>query len=416
MTSDRSGRPVVVVGAGPVGTSAAILLAQHGVPVVLLDRWADVFPQPRAVHLDDEVHRVLARMGVAEEFAAVSRPGRGLRLVDRDLRVLGSFEREGISEASGYPRANMYDQPDLERVLRGRMAALPLITFRGGVEVTGVEADGPVAARVRLREVASGAEETLDASFVLGCDGANSTVRQSIGSSMEDLGFEQRWLVLDVDTSADLRQWEGVQQVCDSRRAATYMRIGETRYRWELRLLDHETADDYATIESLLPLLAPWTRNVPVEELKLVRITSYTFRAAIADRWRSGSVFLLGDAAHLTPPFIGQGLGAGVRDAANLCWKVAGVLAGQLDAEVLDSYEPERSGHARSMILLARRLGVVMTRGGRLGDGLRRLAVPGLALGDGRADHGIGPLLHLLAHRSQRLGGEAVSEHLASLL
>ena len=141
---------------------------------------------------------------------------------------------------------------------------------------------------------------------------------------MRDLKFEQRWLVVDVATDADLHQWEGVHQVCDPARAGTYMRIGETRYRWEFRLLAGESAEDFRTLAALRSLIEPWTAGVSDDRLDLLRVAEYTFRAQIADRWRRGNVFLLGDAAHLTPPFVGQGMGAGLRDAMNLAWKLAG--------------------------------------------------------------------------------------------
>jgi 3-(3-hydroxy-phenyl)propionate hydroxylase len=368
--------PVVIVGAGPTGTAAAIALGQRGVECLVLDRWEDVYPQPRAVHLDDEVYRILDRLGVGEQFSEISRPGGGLRLVDRTMRVLGEFARVGVSETNGHHRANMFDQPDLERLLRARMHEQASVSFRGGVVVDGVDQVSPDRVTVRFHDADTMAEHTVDAAFVLGCDGANSLVRRSIGSSMLDLGFEQRWLVVDVATRADLRQWEGVHQVCDTTRAATYMRIGETRYRWEFRLHDDETAADFTATHRLEPLLRPWLRDIGMGELQVLRTAEYTFRAAVADRWRSGRIFLLGDAAHLTPPFIGQGMGAGLRDASNLAWKIAGFLAGRLRADVLDSYEPERAAHARAMIVLARRVGVVMTRGGRVGDVMRRAVVP----------------------------------------
>jgi 3-(3-hydroxy-phenyl)propionate hydroxylase len=224
------------------------------------------------------------------------------------------------------------------------------------------------------------------ATYVLGCDGANSVVRGAIGSTMEDLRFEQRWLVLDVASGVELDQWDGVHQVCDPGRAATYMRIGTHRYRWEFRLLDGETADDYESLDALLPLLQPWLRGVPQEELELVRVAEYTFRAQIADVWRDRNVFLLGDAAHLTPPFVGQGLCAGVRDSMNLSWKLAGVLAGDLPESVLDTYETERKPHALAMIKLAKLIGAAMTQGGRAGHALRRLIAPRMHLIPGLRD------------------------------
>ena len=187
--------------------------------------------------------------------------------------------------------------------------------------------------RVTFVDRTDSSEHDVHADYVLGCDGANSVVRAQIGAAMRDLRFEQRWLVVDVATDADLDQWDGVHQVCDPVRAGTYMRIGPTRYRWEFRLLPGETADDFRSLEALKPLISPWTSRVDDDELELIRVTEYTFRAQIADRWRRGNIFLLGDAAHLTPPFIGQGMGAGVRDAMNLAWKLAGVIAGDLPAE-----------------------------------------------------------------------------------
>lgn len=353
--------PVAVIGAGPTGMTAATLLAQHGVETLMLDRWPDVYPQPRAVHLDDEVYQILDRLGIAEKFAAISRPALGLQLVDEHHRVLARFRRGGSRR--GFPRANMFDQPELERLLRDNLSRYPQIRLRGGVEVVDVTPGTP--ARIVLAD-----GEVISADYVLGCDGANSLVRQRIGAVMQDLKFDQRWLVVDIATTADLRQWDGVHQVCSAHRAATYMRIGETRYRWEFQLLGRESAADYASLDAVRPFIAPWVPEGT--ELELVRVAEYTFRAQLADRWRRGNLFLLGDAAHLTPPFIGQGMGAGLRDAMNLAGKLAGVINGERDAAVLDTYERERQPHARMMIRLALAVGRAMTGGGRTGDLARR--------------------------------------------
>ncbi|KAA1397622.1 bifunctional 3-(3-hydroxy-phenyl)propionate/3-hydroxycinnamic acid hydroxylase [Aeromicrobium ginsengisoli] len=379
MTSPQPYAPVVIVGAGPSGVTAAVLLAQEGVDVIVLDRRADVFAQPRAVHLDDEVYRILARIGVAERFSAISRPSVGLRLLDARHAVLAEFRRDGDISRHGHPQANMFDQPELEALLRARMLEHPRISFRGGVEVNAVS-QGVDGVRIDLTERESGRSETLRASYVLGCDGANSVVRRSIGATMQDLRFEQRWLVVDVNTDVELHQWEGVHQVCDTERAGTYMRISDRRHRWEFQLGDGETSDDFATVAALLPLIEPWVGAVPDGDLELVRVAEYTFRAQLADRWRDGRVFLLGDSAHLTPPFIGQGMGAGLRDAANLAWKLAGVIDGTLPERVLETYEQERRPHAAQMIRLAIIVGTAMTRGGRPGDLMRRVVVPRLRL------------------------------------
>lgn len=372
--------PVVIVGAGPTGITAATLLAGYGVDVLVLDRWEGVYPQPRAVHLDDESMRILARLGIADEFAAISRPALGLRLLDKTHHVLAEFGRTTEVGVHGYPQANMYDQPDLEHLLRTNLKNYPRVVLRGNVEVTDITDDHRGRVRVTYADRDSGAQHVVDADYVLGCDGANSLVRNRIGATMTDWRFDQRWLVVDIATTAELAQWEGVHQVCDPVRAATYMRIGPTRYRWEFRLLPTEHAQDFADLSALTPLIGPWIAGIDHRDLELIRVAEYTFRARIADRWRSGPIFLLGDAAHLTPPFIGQGLCAGLRDAMNLAWKLAGVLRGDLPEVALNSYEAERKPHARYMIATALGVGKAMTAGGRLGDALRRVIAPRLHL------------------------------------
>ncbi|MFI7666031.1 bifunctional 3-(3-hydroxy-phenyl)propionate/3-hydroxycinnamic acid hydroxylase [Nocardia sp. NPDC049526] len=407
--------PVVIVGAGPSGLTAATLLAQYGIETLVLERWDGIYPQPRAVHLDGEIRRILARLGVGDDFEAISRPALGLRLIDPDMRVLAQFDRDPAGGANGYPEANLFDQPELEAILRANVRRYSCITLRGNAEVVRVAQENDCV-RIDFIDRTTGAAESVLAGYVLGCDGANSVVRSAIGATMRDLNFAQRWLVVDLDTAADFGEWEGVHQVCDPIRAATYMRIGATRYRWEFRLRPGETTAGYSDSTSLQPLIAPWTGNTPSEELRLVRVAEYTFRAQLADRWRSGRMFILGDAAHLTPPFIGQGMGAGLRDATNLAWKLAGVLAEGLPASVLDTYEIERKPHAHAMIRLAKLIGRAMTDGGEFGNLLRRLIAPRLHHLPGFAElvtNGQTPPLHrselVVAHRFYRgLAGKLV--------
>ncbi|MFG1658235.1 bifunctional 3-(3-hydroxy-phenyl)propionate/3-hydroxycinnamic acid hydroxylase [Micromonospora chersina] len=376
---------MVIVGAGPTGLTAATLLAQYGVECLILERWESIYPQPRAVALDDEVHRILARLGLRDEFAAISRPHLGLRLLDRDMRVLAEFRRDVAEGRHGYPQGSLFDQPELEAILRRNLARYPTATLRGNAEVTALvqDADG---VRVEFTDNATGEHESVRAAYVLGCDGANSLTRASICATMQDLGFTQRWLVIDVVTEANLDQWEGVHQFSDPARAGTYMRVGKTRYRWEFQLLPGETADDYRDMTRLHPLISRWTGNIPLAELEVIRAAEYTFRAQLADRWRDRRIFLLGDAAHLTPPFIGQGMCAGLRDAMNLAWKLAGVFDGTLPEALLDTYEIERKHHARAMIKLAKFIGTAMTAGGEVGNIIRRAVAPRLHLVPGLTD------------------------------
>src|SRR5271166_4939622 len=228
--------PVIVVGAGPAGCTAALLLADYGIPVTLLERYPRPHPLPRAVHLDEEVARTLGRIGVSQGFLARSRSG--LRVLVAGHRVMAEFHRERQASQHGFPQANMFHQPDLEELMLARVEAHPLIDFRRGAEVTGLDDDdapGPLTP-VRVHARTGGDLQTFTGRVVLGCDGANSIIRELAGITMDDLGFTERWLVIDIRAETGLDTWDGVEQICDPARAATFMQVTGDRYRWEFRL------------------------------------------------------------------------------------------------------------------------------------------------------------------------------------
>ena len=369
------------MGAGPTGLAVAALLSDRGLPVLVLERRPTGPSLPRAVHLDDESMRVLQQVGVAADLAPLTRPGRGLRLLDARHRTMAEFARG--DGPGGYPAASMFDQPDLDRLLAAHVGSRAEV--RTGCEVVGLDQD---ATGVRLQVRRDGRIEELAADAVLGCDGAGSTVRDLIGVGLQDLGFTERWLVVDVRTDRRLGTWDGVHQVCDPARAATYLQVGPDRYRWEFRLHDGEHGADL----DLDRLVAPWTGRVGLAGMTVLRRADYEFRARLADRWRDRRVLLLGDAAHQTPPFVGQGLGSGLRDAANLSWKLAAVLADGADEALLDTYEGERAPHARALVRTAVRAGWAMTGGQDRAAAVRRTALAALCRVPGLLDRGTPPL------------------------
>jgi flavoprotein hydroxylase len=344
-------RDVVIVGGGPVGLTLAILLAQHGRAVTVLERWPAPYPLPRAVHFDHEVGRILQGCGVGLALREISEPAEIYEWRNAADTTLLRFGRIGAAW-SGWPESSMFSQPDLEALLDRRARELGTLDIGRGVEVTTVEQqDGGVI-------VGDAAGGRYQARYVVGCDGANSTVRGLIGVVPHDLGFFYDWLIVDVVLD-EPRVFDPINvQVCDPTRPTTAVSGGPGRRRWEFMRLPDETVDDLNDETQAWQLLAPW--DVTPDNARLERHAVYTFNARYAERWRAGRVLLAGDAAHQMPPFAGQGMCAGIRDAANLAWKLDLVLDGRAADALLDTYDQERLPNARGAIEFSMELGKVI--------------------------------------------------------
>ena len=342
---------VVIVGAGPVGLSTAIALGQRGHSVVVLERWPQAYPLPRAVHFDHEVGRLLASCGIGDDLRAHSEPAEVYEWRNADGVVLLRFGRIGLG-ASGWPESSMFSQPDVEAALETRAAALPTVTIRRGVDVTGVTDHGDGV------EVHTADGTTHAGRYVVGCDGANSTVRAQLGVEMVDLGFFHDWLIVDVILD-EARVFDPLNvQVCDPARPTTMVSGGPGRRRWEFMALPGEDRNALKDIDRAWELLAPW--DVTPHNARLERHAVYTFGARYATRWRVGRVLLAGDAVHQMPPFAGQGMCAGVRDAVNLSWKLDAVLSGHAPTALLDCFQTERLPSAIAAIEFSIELGKVI--------------------------------------------------------
>ena len=345
---------IVIVGCGPVGATLANLLGLQGITTLVLEREAQVYPLPRAVHFDDEVMRLLQTVGLAETMRGLVHVSPGMRFVDDHGRLLLDWSRPQELGPQAWHASYRFHQPELERVLRDGMGRFATVQRRARTDVFAID-PAPDGVTIRYEDLDAGRLATCRARFVVGCDGARSLVRRLIGAPMDDLGFHERWLVVDAILKRprpDLGDYS--VQHCSTRRPATYVRGTGSRRRWEIAMLP---GDDDATIAQparVFALLQPW---VGPDDVDLERIALYTFHSALASRWRNGPLLIAGDAAHLTPPFLGQGMCAGMRDAGNLAWKLARVLRGQSDETLLDSYQSERAPHVREYIELAVRLG-----------------------------------------------------------
>lgn len=345
---------ICVVGNGPVGAAFACLLGLCGVSVIALERAAATYHLPRAIHFDDEVMRVFQAIGLADRLLPLTQLSPGMRFVDAEGRLLLEWLRPQGVTAQGWNGSYRFHQPDLERLLHEAILATPGVTVRTRADVFAIapDADGVC---VRYEDLATGRLASLRARYVVGCDGARSLVRRLIGSDHEDLGFHERWLVVDAVLRHDMPELgDHSVQHCDPARPSTYVRGVGARRRWELTMLPGEDPAAMTAPDVVWRLLSRW---ITPADAVLERAVCYTFHSTVAERWRGGRLLIAGDAAHQTPPFLGQGLCAGIRDAANLAWKLARVVQGRADEALLDSYQTERAPHVRDYIEAAVRLG-----------------------------------------------------------
>lgn len=348
---------VVIIGMGPTGATLANLLGAMGINALVIDREPGLLNLPRAVHFDGEVMRLFQNMGLADSLAPHLRPSSGMQYVNAQGMLMLERKPAAVSGQQGWATNYLFHQPDLEGTLRHAIRRYPSVRVREGVEAISLQpADHWVD--VQLRSIADpGHTETVRTRWVVGCDGARSIVRDAIGGPMLDLGLHQDWLVVDVELLEDVDLPQATVQYCDPARPTTFVNVTGRRRRWEIMVMPED--DPRALLEpaTLWPLLARWIRP---DQARLVRSALYTFHSLIASRWRLGRLLIAGDSAHQTPPFLGQGMCAGLRDAANLAWKLAAVARGQADPQLLDSYEAERLPNVRQFIDTAIRLGEII--------------------------------------------------------
>jgi 3-(3-hydroxy-phenyl)propionate hydroxylase len=347
---------VAIIGCGPVGATLANLLERLGRRVLVVDQFAEPYPLPRATHIDGEALRILQTAGVADALAPNLGIYSRMRFEDADGKMLIDWPRSVEPGIHGWRDSNRFHQPDLETALRNRATAASAIDLRLGWKVTGLTQDDDAA---MLATVATdGTAENFSARYVVGCDGARSLVREAIGTEQRTLAPPEQWLVADLILHPAAPELpEGTVQYCDPDRPFTYIEAVGRRRRWEVMLLPGDDPATFSQPDQVQALLRRWLEP---EDATLERSVVYTFNSVIAERWRNNRLLVAGDAAHQTPPFLGQGLCAGLRDAANLAWKLAWVLDGRASPSLLDTFEADLAPHVTQYIAEANRIGAII--------------------------------------------------------
>lgn len=333
---------VIVVGLGPTGAVLSGLLGQRGLSVAVFDRLPDLFPLPRAIGFDHEVMRVMQELGIAESVLAHAAPYQPSEYRGVEGQLIKRLDAAPAPHRLGWAPNYVFDQPAFERALRGRLAQLPSVEVSLSSEVMSF-VETPDGVCVEVRD-AAGQIRRVGARYLVACDGGSSPIRKKLGIELEDLAFDEHWLVVDafVEESKLAALPQTQVQYCEPARPSTFV-IGPGRHRrWEIMLLDGDSLSSDFPAEELWPLLSRWIQPGDAE---LRRAAAYRFHGLVAKQWRKGRVLLAGDSAHMTPPFMAQGMVQGIRDAHSLAWRLARVLGEDGADALLDSYETERRPH-----------------------------------------------------------------------
>ncbi|HVZ53254.1 MAG TPA: bifunctional 3-(3-hydroxy-phenyl)propionate/3-hydroxycinnamic acid hydroxylase [Pseudolabrys sp.] len=345
---------VAIIGYGPVGATFANLLARYGLKIAVVEQAAEIYDKPRAITIDHEVLRALQACGLGETMEKSTAPHPGTHYLGVDGELIKIFDPMPPPYPLGWVPTATFVQPELEHALRGTISdyagAAVLLSARA---VNFSQDDDGVSLEVEQ----GGAMRVLRARYLAACDGANSFVRKRLGIALDDLAFDEWWMVVDAFAADLAKRPNKCFQYCRPSRPGTFLPGPGALRRWEIKLLPGERPEDFASDDNILKVLRDFTDT---SDLTLWRSAVYRFHALLAQHWRAGRIFLMGDAVHQTPPFLGQGLSAGVRDAFNLAWKLAFVLSGRAEDVLLDTYEIERKPHVGAVVATAKEFGKII--------------------------------------------------------
>ncbi len=345
---------VTIVGLGPAGGTLANLLAMHDLSILILDREKSFYPLPRAVHFDDEIMRVFQTIGITKEFLKHTIINKGTKFVNSKDKVILDWPRPKKITDNGWYPSYRFHQPDLEKKLRKKLKNYKKVSIEQNSEVIKIK-NSKNHVDITYLNINNHKDYLVRSKYVIGCDGANSITRKQMKTKMDNLGFTQKWAVVDLILKKKKNNLpDRTIQYSNPKQPATYCRNVGRRRRWEFAIKKNHSDKKVLSDNYIWNFLKPWLNK---SEAIIERKTIYTFESAIARKWRKGRVFIAGDAAHLMPPFMGQGMCAGIRDASNLAWKIANCIRNKFDDKLLNTYQSERSLNVKEYIETTMRMG-----------------------------------------------------------
>ncbi len=341
---------VIIIGYGPVSRLLSVMLGRQGHKVTVVERHAYAYPLPRAVCMDHEIHRALHAHGCGKSFSSYGEPSPRYQWLNQDWKTLLDIDWT-VESISGGPQAYFFYQPSLEAAIDEEVRKFSNVNILLSHEALDIN-DNENGVSVEVINHNDNSKIELSGKFLIGADGANSAVRKQLNIPWQDLGFEADWLVVDVLLNDDVElDIPSAGQHCNPQRPTTFVpggiKDGKRIRRWEIMRLDHEPRELLDDTEYVWKLLSRWVKP---DQAQLVRHAVYIFRSLVAEQWSKGKVFLVGDAAHLMPPFMGQGMCSGMRDALNLGWRLDLILKKSAHSNLLNAYEEERKPHITDVI------------------------------------------------------------------
>ena len=347
---------VAIIGIGPAGSMAALLLESYGMRVLCIDKEKDIYNLPRAVTVSDQGFRMSQLAGIEDIYLKNSTILGGAYFSDKNLEIIGgSIDLKGFVSANGWPASSLFHQPYTDRDIRNKLenSNVEIILEHEFISLD----QNKESVSFKTINLNNQEEKDFTSRYLIGSDGGSSVVRKQLGISQEDLNYNRDWVVIDVELNEPDKLGDKLIQVCDKERLATFVPSHLPFRRWEFIIHEHEDKESFLDDKTIHELIAKWLQP---EEYKIIRKAVYQFHSVIAKNFQKGNCFLIGDAAHQAPPFMGEGMMSGYRDAVNLSWKIAASIKNKLNTNLVDSFETERIPHSRFVVKNSAGIGELM--------------------------------------------------------